>query len=81
MRRSGFPILESLSALAVEGRQEAFLTDPAVHIRDNRIPGIYVCARAQEAFRGYGDIDMQTMIILLILLCRKYIVRINLFPA
>lgn len=42
---------------------------------------VYMCARAQEAFRGYGDIDMQTMIILLILLCTKYIVRINLFAA
>lgn len=39
MRRPGFAILESLSALAVEGCQKALFTDSAMYIRDNRIPG------------------------------------------
>lgn len=51
MRRPGLAILESLSALAVEGRQEALLADTAMHIRDNRIPGT-CCTRAPEVLRG-----------------------------
>jgi len=54
MRRPGFAILESLSAIAMEGCQETLLADSAMHIRDNRIPGtrsessIVHAARAQE---------------------------------
>lgn len=51
MRRPGLAILESLSAVAVEGRQETFLANAAVHIRDNRIPGT-CCARAREVLCG-----------------------------
>lgn len=51
MRRPRLAVLESLSAVAVEGRQEALLADAAVHIRDNRIPGT-CCTRAREVLRG-----------------------------
>lgn len=51
MRRPGLAVLESLSALAVEGRQEALLADTAVYIRDNRIPGTCY-AYAPEVLRG-----------------------------
>ncbi|XP_011867503.1 PREDICTED: uncharacterized protein LOC105561796 isoform X2 [Vollenhovia emeryi] len=55
MRRPGLAVLESLSALAVEGRQEALLADAAVHIRDNRIPGATVERTRRGRFRSVGE--------------------------
>ncbi|XP_036147993.1 uncharacterized protein LOC105837325 isoform X1 [Monomorium pharaonis] len=55
MCRSRLAVLESLSAVAVEGRQEAFLADAAVHIRDNRIPGATVERARRRRFRSIGE--------------------------
>ncbi|XP_077266064.1 uncharacterized protein LOC143899574 isoform X3 [Temnothorax americanus] len=55
MRRPGLAILESLSALAVEGRQEALVADAAVYIRDNRIPGATVERTRWRRLRSIGE--------------------------
>jgi len=58
MCRSRLTILESLSALTMEGCQEALLADATMYIRDNRIPGM-CCVYVRRKSFAVGVIDMQ----------------------